>query len=54
METIRELPEDVSWLQIEEKFHFLAAIESSREEVKSGRITQHGELRDLLETWLSE
>lgn len=52
--TIRDLPEDVSWRQIEERIRFLVAIEQAREEVKNGSITPHGEVRDLLETWLSE
>ncbi len=53
METIRGLPEDASWEQIEERIHFLAAIEAAREEVKTGKVVPHAEVSDLLQSWIS-
>lgn len=53
METIRGLPEDASWEQIEERIHFLAAIETAREEVKTGKIVPHAEVSDLLHSWIT-
>lgn len=51
METIRELPEDASWQEIEERIRFLAAIEKGREEVRRGEVVPHEEVRDLLKSW---
>jgi len=53
METIRGLPEDASWEQIEERIHFLAAIETARKEVKSGKVVPHNEVSDLLQSWIT-
>lgn len=53
METIRGLPEDASWEQIEERIHFLAAIETARKEVKTGKVVPHHEVSDLLQSWIS-
>jgi predicted transcriptional regulator len=53
METIRDLPEDVSWEQIEERIHFLAAIEAARDDVKSGKVVAHAEVSDLLASWIT-
>ncbi len=49
METIRRLPEDTSWEDIQERIRFLAAIEKSREEVRRGEVVPHEEVRDLLQ-----
>jgi len=54
METIRSLPDGASWRQIEERIHFMAAVESAREEVKGGKVTPHKEVRDPLSSWISE
>jgi len=54
METIKGLPENASWHEIEERIHFLAAIENSREEVRRGEVVPHDEVRNLLNGWLSE
>ncbi len=49
METIRDLPEDASWQEIEERIRFLAAIEKARGEVRRGEVVPHEEVRDLLQ-----
>lgn len=54
METIKGLPENTSWHEIEERIHFLAAIEKSREEVRRGEVVPHEEVRNLLDGWLTE
>lgn len=54
METIKDLPENASWQEIEERIHFLAAIEKARAEVRRGEVTPHEDVRNLLEKWLSE
>jgi predicted transcriptional regulator len=54
METIKGLPENASWHEIEERIHFLAAIENAREEVRRGDVVPHDEVGNLLTGWLSE
>lgn len=54
METIKELPENASWQEFEERIHFLAAIENAREEVRCGAVVPHDEVGNLLSGWLSE
>jgi hypothetical protein len=54
METIKDLPEDASWQEIEERIRFLAAIEKAREEVRGGAVMLHEDVRNLLNGWLSE
>ena len=54
METIRDLPDNVSWQEIEERIRFLAAIEKGREDVRKGRVVPHEEVRDLLQTWTTK
>lgn len=54
METIKDLPENASWQEIEERIHFLAAIEKARAEVSRGEVTPHEDVRNLLKKWLSE
>ncbi|GAA5116467.1 hypothetical protein JIN84_18935 [Luteolibacter yonseiensis] len=54
METIRDLPDDASWSEIEERIHFLAAIEAAREDVRRGDVVPHEEIRGLIETWISK
>ena len=53
METIRGLPEDASWLGIEERIHFLAALERVSEEVRRGEVVPHEDVRNLLNEWLT-
>lgn len=41
METIRGLPDDASWQEIEERIHFLATIETAH----SGDVVPHAQVR---------
>ena len=54
MVAIKNLPEHASWQEIEERIHFLAAIEKAREEIRRGEAVPHEEVRDLLSEWLSK
>ncbi|NQX01524.1 hypothetical protein HQ447_12760 [bacterium] len=54
METIKDLPEDATWHEIEERIHFLAAIEKARGEVRRGEVVPHDEVGSLLNGWLSK
>ncbi len=51
--SIQELPESASWEEIEECIRFLAAIEKGREDIKSGKVIPHEEVKKNLEKWLS-
>ncbi|MCF6313539.1 MAG: hypothetical protein L3J39_13925 [Verrucomicrobiales bacterium] len=39
IETIRKLPDDVDWPDIENKIHFMSAIERGRQDIREGKIT---------------
>jgi len=54
METIRKLPENASWQDIDERIHFMAAIEKARAEVQSGEVIPHKDVRGLLDGWISK
>ena len=53
IDALRELPEDASWAEIEERIHFLAAVEKGRQEVKDGRTVPHEEVKDALADWIT-
>ena len=54
METIRDLPENATWQEIEDRIHFLAAIDKAREEVRGGESVPHDDVRNRLGQWISE
>ena len=43
---LRDRPENVSWAEIEERIHFLAAVEMGRQE--EGMTVAHEEVKDAL------
>ncbi len=54
METIKGLPENASWQDIQERILFLSAIEKSRDEVRRGDVVPHEEVCNLLNEWITE
>ena len=48
LETIRKLPDSVSWEEIEERIQFLAAVERGRQEVREGKVIPHQEVKENL------
>ena len=50
--SIDELPETASWSDIEERIHFLAAIEKGLEDIREGRVVPHEDVKASLESWL--
>lgn len=54
LESLRELPDDVSWQEIEDRIYFLGAIENARGQVRRGEVVPHAEVRDLLAGWISK
>jgi hypothetical protein len=49
LRTITDLAEDVSYAEIEDRIHFLAAIEKARQEVRRGEVVPHDDVRRMLE-----
>jgi predicted transcriptional regulator len=54
IKTIQELPDTVTWSDIEERIRFLAAIEKGLDDIKAGRVTPHEEVKESLKKWLSK
>ncbi|MDX9762938.1 MAG: hypothetical protein ACOX2W_02510 [Desulfomonilia bacterium] len=54
IKTIQELPESATWTDIEERIHFLAAIEKGLADIKSGKVVPHNEVKESLKEWLSQ
>lgn len=53
IKSIEELPETATWDDIEHRIIFLAAIDKGREDIKSGRIKPHEEVKKSLEKWIT-
>ena len=54
IKTIQDLPDSVSWADIEERIRFLAAIEKGLDDIKAGRVIPHQEVKESLKQWLSK
>ena len=54
IKVIQELPDSVSWEDIEERIRFLAAIDKGMEDIKAGRIIPHEDVKASLGQWLGE
>jgi predicted transcriptional regulator len=54
IKTIQDLPDSVSWADIEERIRFLAAIEKGLDDIKAGRLIPHQEVKESLKQWLSK
>ena len=54
LETIRKLPETASWAEIEERIHFCAAIERGRNDILSGEVVPHEEVKESLKEWITK
>lgn len=53
IKTIQELPDSATWADIEERIRFLAAIDKGLEDIKSGKVIPHEEVKESLKEWLS-
>lgn len=51
---IQDMPDSVSWEDIEERIRFLAAIDKGLEDIKSGRLVPHEDVKTSLDQWLAE
>jgi hypothetical protein len=48
IKTIQDLPDSVTWADIEERICFLAAIDRGLADIKSGKIIPHKEVKESL------
>ena len=54
IKTIQDLPDSVSWADIEERIRFLAAIDKGMDDIRAGRVIPHQEVQESLKQWLSK
>ncbi len=54
IETITNLPENVSMDEIAEQLQIMAAIRKGKEDVTAGRVKSHAEVEKLFEAWISK
>jgi predicted transcriptional regulator len=54
IKSIQDLPESATWEEIEEKIHFLSAIDKGLEDIKQGRIVPHEDVKKSLAKWISK
>ena len=53
IKTIRELPEDATWEDIQERISFIAGVRKGIRELDEGRGILHEEVRREFSEWLS-
>ncbi len=54
IETISNLPENVSMQEIAEELEIMAAIRKGKNDVKAGRVRSHAQVEQLFEAWISK
>jgi len=54
IEIMQDLPDSVTWADIEERIRLLAAIDRGLADIKSGKIVPHKEAKESLAKWLSK
>ncbi|MBN2589947.1 MAG: hypothetical protein JXA96_08785 [Sedimentisphaerales bacterium] len=54
IKTIQELPDSVTWTDIEERIRFLSAIDKGLDDIKSGKLIPHEDIKESLKQWLSK
>jgi predicted transcriptional regulator len=51
---LQDLPDSVTWADIEERIRFLAAIDKGLADIKAGKVIPHKDVKESLKKWLSE
>lgn len=54
IQTIERLPNTATWADIEERVRFLAAIDRGLDDIRSGRVIPHADIKRSLGKWLSK
>ena len=53
MQTIKNLPEDASWEDIQERINFIAAIRKGLSELDEGKGISHDKVKEEFAEWLT-
>jgi predicted transcriptional regulator len=53
LQTIKNLPEDASWEDIQERINFIAAIRKGLSELDEGKGISHDKVREEFAEWLT-
>jgi len=53
LDTIKRMPNSATWVEIEERIRFLAAIEKGRKEIREGKVIPHQDVKHRLQSWIS-
>lgn len=54
LQTIKNLPEDASWEDIQERINFVAAIRKGLQELDDGKGISHDKVKEEFAEWLSK
>ncbi len=54
IEALRELPDDASWPDIEDRIRFLASVEMGRQDIREGKVVPHEEVTEALAGWITQ
>jgi len=54
LESVRNMPDDVSWADVQEKIRLLAALQQGIASADQGRVHPHGEVKEQFFTWIRE
>lgn len=53
LDTIRGLPEDASWQDIDDRLRYIAAVEKGMDDIRNGRVVAHEEVKRQLKQWIT-
>ncbi|MFH1115813.1 MAG: hypothetical protein V1792_18035 [Pseudomonadota bacterium] len=53
METIRQLPEDATWADIQERINFVAGMRKGLREIDEGKGIAHHDVKEEFAEWLT-
>jgi len=53
LKTIKQLPEDASWEDIQERINFVAAVRKGLRELDEGKGVPHDKVREEFAEWLT-
>ena len=53
LKTIRELPEDASWQDVQERINFIVGVHKGVRELDEGKGTPHDKVREEFAEWLT-
>jgi hypothetical protein len=54
LKTIEQLPEDVSWEDIQERINFIAGVRKGLQELDEGKGVSHDRIKEEFSEWLTE